>query len=69
MILFYGCSEDCYVEVLTGLGYVSIFNTVLKFFGSFSVLFIVFVYTYSQKFVSGFVRKYEEIIFEACCID
>ena len=54
MILLYGYFEDYLVKLLTEQGCVLIFNSVVKFIGSFKVFFSVFCHTYSQKSVAAF---------------
>ena len=54
MILLYGYFEDL-VKLLTEWGCVPVFNSVVKFIGSFKVFFSVFSHTYSQKSVAAFL--------------
>ena len=54
MILLYGYFEDYLVKLLTERGCVLVFNSVVKFIGSFKVFFSVFCDTYSQKSVAAF---------------
>ena len=54
MILLYGYFEDYLVKLSTERGCVPVFNSVVKFIGSFKVSFSVFSHTYSQKSVAAF---------------
>ena len=54
MILLYGYFEDYLVKLLTERGCVPVFNSVVKFIGSFKVFFSVFCHTNSQKSVAKF---------------
>ena len=54
MILLYGYFEDYLVKLLTEWGCVLVFNSVVKFIGSFKVFFSVFCHTHSQKAVAAF---------------
>ena len=54
MILLYGYFENYLVKLLTEGGCVLVFNSVVKFIGSFKVFFSVFCHTCSQKSLAAF---------------
>ena len=54
MMLHYGYFEDYLMKLSTGRGCVPVFNSAVKFFGSFKVFFSVFCNTCSQKSLAAY---------------
>ena len=60
MILLYGYFEDYLVKLLTERGCVPVFNSVVKFIGSFKVLFSVFSHGIFSEISGCILLKYSK---------
>ena len=57
MMLLYGYFEDYLMKLSTGRGCVPVFNSAVKFFGSFKVFFSVFCNTYAKQKHPGYKKS------------